>query len=70
MISNKKLFWIIGTLILSAITGIFFYLNGHIASATAIGVILAGVTLYFLFQTGQLFKRIWIRILVYLIDAV
>ncbi len=70
MKSNKKLFWIIGTLILSAITGIFFYLNGHSASATAIGVILAGVTLYFLFQTGQLFKRIWIRILVYLIDAV
>lgn len=70
MKSNKKLFWIIGTLILSAITGIFFYLNGHSASATAIGVILAGVTLYFLFQTGQLFKKIWIRILVYLIDAV
>lgn len=37
---------------------------------TAIGVILAGLTLYFLFQTGQLYKKIWIKILVYLIDAV
>ncbi|CBL51453.1 hypothetical protein [Lactobacillus crispatus] len=63
---NKKALWIIGTLILSAITGIFFYLNGHSASATAIGVILAGLTLYFLFQTGQLYNKI----LVYLIDAV
>ncbi len=67
---NKKALWIIGTLILSAITGIFFYVNGHSASATAIGVILAGLTLYFLFQTGQLYNKIWLKILVYLIDAV
>ena len=67
---NKKALWIIGTLILSAITGIFFYLNGHSTSTTTIGVILAGITLYFLFQTGQLYKKIWIKILVYLIDAV
>lgn len=67
---NKKSFWITGTLILSAITGIFFYLNGHSTSTTTIGVILAGITLYFLFQTGQLYKKIWIKILVYLIDAV
>ena len=39
-------------------------------SATAIGVILAGLTLYFLFQTGQLYNKIWLKILVYLIDAV
>lgn len=67
---NKKSFWITGTLILSAITGIFFYLNGHSTSTTTIGVILAGITLYFLFQTGQLYKKIWIKILVYLINAV
>ncbi|OXC25132.1 hypothetical protein [Lactobacillus crispatus] len=67
---NKKSFWISGTLILSAITGIFFYVNGHSTSTTTIGVILAGITLYFLFQTGQLYKKIWIKILVYLIDAV
>lgn len=67
---NKKALWIIGTLILSAITGIFFYVNGHSTSTTTIGVILAGITLYFLFQTGQLYKKIWIKILVYLIDAV
>ena len=67
---NKKVLWIIGTLILSAITGIFFYVNGHSTSTTTIGVILAGITLYFLFQTGQLYKKIWIKILVYLIDAV
>ena len=67
---NKKSFWITGTLILSAITGIFFYVNGHSTSTTTIGVILAGITLYFLFQTGQLYKKIWIKILVYLIDAV
>lgn len=29
---NKKALWIIGTLILSAITGIFFYLNTRGAS--------------------------------------
>lgn len=51
---NKKSFWITGTLLLSAITEIFFYLNGHNTSATIIGIILAGLTLYFLFQTGQL----------------
>ncbi|MFJ6919797.1 MAG: hypothetical protein ACIRZX_01580 [Lactobacillus crispatus] len=67
---NKKALWIIGTLILSAITGIFFYVNGHSTSTTTIGVILAGITLYFLFQTGQLYKKIWLKILVYLIDAV
>ena len=67
---NKKALLIIGTLILSAITGIFFYVNGHSTSTTTIGVILAGITLYFLFQTGQLYKKIWIKILVYLIDAV
>ena len=67
---NKKVLWIIGTLILSAITGIFFYVNGHSTSTTTIGVILAGITLYFLFQTGQLYKKIWLKILVYLIDAV
>lgn len=67
---SKKALWISGTLILSAITGIFFYINGHSTSTTTIGVILAGITLYFLFQTGQLYKKIWIKILVYLIDAV
>lgn len=67
---NKKALLIIGTLILSAIIGIFFYVNGHSTSTTTIGVILAGITLYFLFQTGQLYKKIWIKILVYLIDAV
>lgn len=67
---NKQSLWIIGTLILSAITGIFFYLNGHSRSSTTIGIILAGLTLYFLFQTGQLYKKIWIKILVYLLDAI
>ncbi|WP_270450018.1 hypothetical protein [Lactobacillus crispatus] len=67
---NKKSFWITGTLLLSAITEIFFYLNGHNTSATIIGIILAGLTLYFLFQTGQLYNKIWLKILVYLIDAV
>ncbi|AHI12719.1 hypothetical protein LBH_1740 [Lactobacillus helveticus H9] len=67
---SKKALWIIGTLITSAIAGIFFYLNIHNSSATTFAVILAGVALYFLFETGQLYKKIWIKILAYLIDAV
>ena len=46
---SKKALWIIGTLITSAIAGIFFYLNIHNSSATTFAVILAGVALYFLF---------------------
>lgn len=55
---NKKEIWIIGTLITSAIAGIYFYLNIHSSSATTVAVILAGIALYFLFETGQLYKKI------------
>lgn len=67
---TKKTFWIIGTLFFSAIAGIYFYLNIHNASGTTIAVILAALALYFLFQTGQLYEKMWTKILVYLIDVV
>lgn len=41
---SKNALWIIGTLITSAIAGIFFYLNIHNSSAPTFAVILAGVS--------------------------
>lgn len=67
---NKKTLWIIGTMIFSAIASIYFYLNIHNSNGTTIAVILAALALYFLFQTGQLYQKIWAKILVYLIDAI
>ena len=64
---TKKTLWILGTLLFSAIAGIYFYLNIHNSSGTTIAVILA---LYFLFQTGQLYQKIWTKILVYLLNVV
>lgn len=52
---TKKTLWILGTLLFSAIAGIYFYLNIHNSSGTTIAVILAALALYFLFQTGQLY---------------
>ncbi|WP_035442902.1 hypothetical protein [Lactobacillus crispatus] len=67
---NKKALWIIGTLLTSAVAGSFFYLNIHNSSATTFAIILAGIALYFLFETGQLYQKIWIKVLVYLIDTI
>ena len=67
---TKKTLWILGTLLFSAIAGIYFYLNIHNSSGTTIAVILAALALYFLFQTGQLYQKIWTKILVYLLNVV
>lgn len=67
---TKKTLWILGTLLFSAITGIYFYFNIHNPSGTTMAVILAGFTLYLLFQTGQLYQKMWIKILIYLLDVV
>lgn len=67
---TKKTLWIIGTLFFSAIAGIYFYLNIHNSSGTTVAVILAALALYFLFQTGQLYKKMWTKILIYLLDVV
>lgn len=67
---TKKTLWILGTLLFSAIAGIYFYLNIHNSSGTTIAVILAALALYFLFQTGQLYQKMWTKILVYLLDVV
>ena len=67
---TKKTLWILGTLFFSAIAGIYFYLNIHNSSGTTIAVILAALALYFLFQTGQLYQKMWTKILVYLLDVV
>ena len=39
---DKKALWIMGTLIFSAITGIYFYFNIHNSLGTTMVVILAG----------------------------
>ncbi|EEJ71768.1 hypothetical protein [Lactobacillus ultunensis] len=67
---TKKTLWILGTLFFSAIAGIYFYLNIHNPSGTTIAIILAALALYFLFQTGQLYQKMWTKILVYLLDVV
>ncbi|WP_367327234.1 hypothetical protein [Lactobacillus sp.] len=67
---NRKILWIIGTLIFSAITGIYFYFNIHNSSGTTMAVILAGFTLYLLFQTGQFYQKMWAKILIYLLDVI
>jgi hypothetical protein len=33
-------------------------------------VILAGFTLYLLFQTGQFYQKMWAKILIYLLDVI
>lgn len=67
---NKKTPWIIGTMLFSAIAGIYFYFNIHNSAGTTIAVILAALALYFLFQTGQLYQKMWTKILVYLLDVI
>lgn len=67
---DKKALWIMGTLIFSAITGIYFYFNVHNSSGTTMVVILAGFTLYLLFQTGQLYQKMWTKTLIYLLDVI
>ncbi|PIN31350.1 hypothetical protein CUC13_08770 [Bifidobacterium animalis subsp. lactis BB-12] len=54
----------------SAITGIYFYFNIHNSLGTTMVVILAGFTLYLLFQTGQLYQKMWTKILIYLLDVI
>ena len=67
---NMKTLWILGTLLFSAITGIYFYFNIHNSSGTTMAIILAGFTLYLLFQTSQFYSKMWTKILIYLIDII
>ena len=67
---NNKTLWILGTLLFSAITGIYFYFNIHNSSGTTMAIILAAFTLYLLFQTSQFYSKMWTKILIYLIDII